>query len=59
MNGKVQQNILSRLTYGKNNGMFIRLSDFIDAAAGQGFVELMDKRAHGKAIKTHGKTPFG
>ena len=50
VDGDVQQKVLAGLADGQQHGLFVWLGDFINAAAGQGSIELCRQRVHGKAV---------
>ena len=54
----VEEAVLSRLTHGEDDGLFIRLVDFVDASARECVREFACEGGHGEAVKAHGITSF-
>ena len=52
----VEEQIFPRLTYGEDNGLLIRLVDFVDAPARECVCEFTGEGGHGEAVKAHGIT---
>ena len=52
----VEKQIFPRLTHGEDNGLLIRLVDFVDASARECICEFTGKGGHGEAVKAHGIT---
>ncbi len=49
----VEQVVLSRLADREDDGLLVRLRDFINAPADEGAAEFFDKCVHGETVKAH------
>ena len=49
----VEQIVPARLTHGKDDGLLVRLRDFINAPADEDAAEFFDKCVHGETVKAH------
>ena len=54
----VEKEIPARLTHGEDDGLLIRLVDFVNASAHECVCEFADEGGHGEAVKAHSITSF-
>ena len=54
----VEQTVLSGLAHGEDDGLLIRLVNFVDASTRECVCEFADEGGHGEAIKAHSITSF-
>ena len=54
----IEEQVFPRLAYGEDDGLLIRLVDFIDAPARECIREFTCEGGHGEAVKAHSITSF-